>query len=78
MEIIVCKTKEEASRKAADLVAALLKAKPKAVLGLATGSTPVPLYQALIKDCAIGAFRPRTTRATATSWTPTSSTTWTS
>ena len=54
MEIIICKTKEEASRKAADLVAALLTAKPNAVLGLATGSTPVPLYQALIKDCAAG------------------------
>ena len=54
MEIIICKTKEEASRKAADLMAALLKAKPNAVLGLATGSTPVPLYQALIKDCAAG------------------------
>ena len=48
MEIIICKTKEEASRKAADLVAALLKAKPTAVLGLATGSTPVPLYKELI------------------------------
>ena len=54
MEIIICKTKEEASRKAADLMAALLKAKPNAVLGLATGSTPVPLYQALIKDFAAG------------------------
>ena len=54
MEIIICKTKEEASRKAADLVATLLTAKPNAVLGLATGSTPVPLYQALIKDCAAG------------------------
>ena len=54
MEIIICKTKEEASRKAADLVAALVKAKPKAVLGLATGSTPVPMYQYLAKDCAAG------------------------
>ena len=54
MEIIICKTKEEASRKAADLVAALIKAKPKAVLGLATGSTPVPMYQYLAKDCAAG------------------------
>ena len=54
MEIIICKTKEEASRKAADLVAALLKAKPAAVLGLATGSTPVPMYQALAKDCTAG------------------------
>ena len=50
MEIIICKTKEEASRKAADLVAALVKAKPKAVLGLATGSTPVDMYKAMIAD----------------------------
>ena len=48
MEIIVCKTKEEASRKAAALVAALVKKNPKAVLGLATGSTPIPLYKELI------------------------------
>ncbi|MBR0066182.1 MAG: 6-phosphogluconolactonase, partial [Kiritimatiellae bacterium] len=52
--MIICKTKEEASRKAADLVAALIKAKPKAVLGFATGSTPVPMYQYLAKDCAAG------------------------
>ena len=50
MEIIICKTKEEASRKAADLVAALVKANPKAVLGLATGSTPVEMYKCLIAD----------------------------
>lgn len=50
MEIIICKTKEEASRKAADLVAACVKAKPKAVLGLATGSTPVEMYKCLIAD----------------------------
>ncbi|MGN0846938.1 MAG: glucosamine-6-phosphate deaminase [Kiritimatiellia bacterium] len=50
MEIIVCRTKEEASRKAADLVAALVKKNPKAVLGLATGSTPVEMYKFLIAD----------------------------
>ncbi len=50
MEIIICKTKEEASRKAADLVAALVKKNPKAVLGLATGSTPVEMYKCLIAD----------------------------
>ena len=48
MEIIICKTKEEASRKAAALVSALVKKNPKAVLGLATGSTPVLLYRELI------------------------------
>ncbi len=50
MEIIICKTKEEASRKAADLIAALVKKNPKAVLGLATGSTPVEMYKCLIAD----------------------------
>ena len=48
MEIVVCKTKEEASAKAAALVAAAVKKNPKAVLGLATGSTPVPMYRELI------------------------------
>ena len=50
MEIIVCRTKEEASRRAADLVAACVRRNPKAVLGLATGSTPVAMYQCLIAD----------------------------
>lgn len=54
MEIVICKTKEEASRKAADLVTALLAKKPDAVLGLATGSTPVEMYKALIADVAAG------------------------
>ena len=50
MEVIVCKTKEEASRLAADMIAALVKKNPKCVLGLATGSTPVPMYAELAKD----------------------------
>ena len=49
MEIIICKTKEEASRKAAALVAALVKKNPKAVLGLATGSTPEELCGAILR-----------------------------
>lgn len=54
MEIVICKTKEEASRRAADMVAALLAKKPDAVLGLATGATPVEMYKALIADVAAG------------------------
>ena len=54
MEIVICKTKEEASRKAADLVSACVKANPKAVLGLATGSTPVEMYKCLIADNKAG------------------------
>ena len=50
MEIVVCKDKAEASRKAADMIAALVKRNPKCVLGLATGSTPVLMYDELAKD----------------------------
>ena len=49
MEIIICKTKEEASRKAAEMITAAVKANPKIVLGLATGSTPVDMYKEMIK-----------------------------
>ncbi len=54
MELIVCKTKEECSRKAADLMAAAIRKNPQIVLGLATGSTPVGMYGELIKDCKDG------------------------
>ena len=50
MNIVICKTAQEASRKAADLMAACVKNNPKAVLGLATGSTPVEMYKCLIAD----------------------------
>ncbi|MBO7237274.1 MAG: glucosamine-6-phosphate deaminase [Kiritimatiellae bacterium] len=50
MEIVICKTKKEASRKAADMIAKLVKENPKCVLGLATGSTPVEMYDCLAKD----------------------------
>ena len=49
MEIVICKTKEEASRKAAAMITAAVKANPKIVLGLATGSTPVGMYKEMIK-----------------------------
>ena len=50
MEVVICKTKAQASRKAADMVAALVKSNPKCVLGLATGSTPLDMYAELVKD----------------------------
>ncbi|HEX2974006.1 MAG TPA: glucosamine-6-phosphate deaminase [Tepidisphaeraceae bacterium] len=49
MEVIVQKTYEEMCRAAAREVANVLNAKPNAVLGLATGSTPLGLYQQLAK-----------------------------
>jgi glucosamine-6-phosphate deaminase len=48
MEIIIQPTPEEATRVASRIVARLLQQKPDAVLGLATGSTPLLLYQELI------------------------------
>ena len=50
MNIIICKNYEEASDKAAEIVISLVKSNPKAVLGLPTGTTPLGLYQRLIKD----------------------------
>lgn len=50
MEVVICKTAEEASRLAADMVGDLVKKNPKCVLGLATGSTPLKMYAELIKD----------------------------
>ena len=50
MEVVICKTKEEASRRAADMITAQVKKNPKTVLGLATGSTPVLMYNEMAKD----------------------------
>ena len=49
MEIVICKTKEEASKIAAGIITAAVKDNPKIVLGLATGSTPVPMYDEMAK-----------------------------
>ncbi len=48
MEIIIQPTAEAATSVAARLIARLLREKPDAVLGLATGSTPLLLYRELI------------------------------
>jgi glucosamine-6-phosphate deaminase len=49
MEVSISKTYEELSREAAQFVADLLNTKPNAVLGLATGSTPLGLYRELVR-----------------------------
>ena len=49
MRVIVCKNYEEISLHAARLVASQLMLKPESVLGLATGSTPIGLYENLAK-----------------------------
>ena len=49
MEVIIHSSHDAVSRHAAEMVASLLHAKPNAVLGLATGSTPLGLYRELIR-----------------------------
>ncbi len=49
MEVIVKETYEEMSRLAAELIADVIRRKPRAVIGLATGSTPLGTYKELIR-----------------------------
>lgn len=49
MEIVISDTYEEMSRAAARAVAETLNSKPNAVLGLATGSTPLGVYRELVR-----------------------------
>ncbi|HHV94668.1 MAG TPA: glucosamine-6-phosphate deaminase [Firmicutes bacterium] len=49
MQVKIAKDYAEMSRLAADMVAQLLENKPDAVLGLATGSTPIGLYEELVR-----------------------------
>lgn len=49
LKIIVCENYEEMSRQAAKIVSSQLVVKPDSILGLATGSTPIGLYQNLIE-----------------------------
>ena len=49
IELIITNNYEEMSQRAADIIIELLLKKPNAVLGLATGSTPIGLYKILIE-----------------------------
>ena len=54
MEIRIFETAQEASVAGAEIIAQVMKAQDKTVLGLATGSTPVPMYKELIRRNAAG------------------------
>lgn len=54
MNVIICKTYEEVSERAADMIAKLVKSKPDCTLGLATGSTPVGMYRRLVEEYKAG------------------------
>ncbi|MBE6976161.1 MAG: glucosamine-6-phosphate deaminase [Ruminococcaceae bacterium] len=55
--MIVVNTPEEAGARAADVFEAVIAAKPECVLGLATGTTPLPLYRELIAREKAGTIR---------------------
>lgn len=54
MRVIVCENYKEMSEKAAETVYSQIILKPNCVLGLATGSTPLGMYQRLAKMCSLG------------------------
>lgn len=49
MEVIKCKNEDEIAEKVSEIIIDTLKNKPNAVLGLATGASPVKTYEKLIE-----------------------------
>lgn len=54
MKLMVVKDYEQVSLAVADCFAQMLQAKPNAVLGLATGTTPLRAYEILVEQCQKG------------------------
>lgn len=50
MEVLICDTYDDLSKAAFKVMKKVIDEKPAAVLGLATGSSPVGLYQEMVKD----------------------------
>ncbi len=50
MKVIITENYEEMSKKAAEIIIDVVKNNPQAILGLATGSSPIGTYQNMIKD----------------------------
>ena len=50
MRVLVTKDYEELSAKASEVMNGVVKCNPYAVLGLATGTTPLGLYRHMIED----------------------------
>lgn len=50
MKLVVCKDQNEANKVAGDMMVETVKENPEAILGLATGSTPVGMYNYMIEE----------------------------
>ena len=53
MRVIVADSYEEGAKKAADVIERLVRENPECTLGLATGSSPVGMYQELARKKAL-------------------------
>lgn len=51
MKVIVCENYEASSKAAADIIESVVRENPECTLGLATGSSPVGMYQELARRC---------------------------
>lgn len=49
MKVVICKNYDEVSAKAAEIFKEQINRKPDSVLGLATGSTPIGMYECLVE-----------------------------
>ncbi|TJY42176.1 glucosamine-6-phosphate deaminase [Cohnella pontilimi] len=56
MNILIFDGDEKLNEAAANIIAGLIQTKPRAVLGLATGGTPVGIYRHLVSDFKLGMF----------------------
>lgn len=56
MEVIIADSPDDGARVAADAITALYRRRPDAVLGVATGSTPVAVYKELARRVSSGAL----------------------
>ena len=54
MKVIITENYDEMSEKAAEIVLNVVKTNPNAILGLATGSSPIGMYQNMVKACKNG------------------------
>lgn len=56
MEVVVVGTRDQAGLIVAEVISGLFASKPSAVLGLATGSSPLPVYEELVRRYQAGSF----------------------
>jgi glucosamine-6-phosphate deaminase len=54
MEVVILKDAKAVAAKGAELVAAMLRVRPKAIFGFATGSTPIAMYRLLADQYRAG------------------------